>query len=295
VNAGLFLIDANSLFQKQQERAAIEAAKSAGLALEVFFAEGDCRKQREQIFAFVRGSTSQPAVLVEPVESTGLRFVAREAVAAGCVWVMVNEAPAWVSDLRQEFSGKAFIVTVDNAGIGRTQAEQFRALLPAGGAVLYVTGPPMAQQSQLRLEGVESGKGGSVSLLKLVGAWTEKSGYEAVKSWLGTTRGFVKFDLIAAQNDDMAVGARRAVIEAARTLAKPELSAIQVAGVDGTPEYGIRLVERRELAATVVMPTTTDRAIELLVGALRDGAPAPLMTTVAVTSYPPISHLRAKR
>ena len=76
----LFLIDVNSLFQGQQKKAAESAARANGVDLEVIFAEGDSRKQREQVFACLRREPPPQAVIVEPVEDTGLRFVAQEAL-----------------------------------------------------------------------------------------------------------------------------------------------------------------------------------------------------------------------
>jgi ABC-type sugar transport system substrate-binding protein len=127
-----------------------------------------------------------------------------------------------------------------------------------------------------------------------VGAWTQASGHDAVRSWLETTRGFVGFDLIGAQNDDMAAGGRNAVAEAASLLGKPEWAKIPATGVDGIAEYGQRLVDDGTLAATIIMPTTTGRAIDLLVTAIRDGARPPAITTVPVTSYPQVSLLRPR-
>jgi ABC-type sugar transport system substrate-binding protein len=295
VQIGLFLIDAKSRFQKQQERAGLEAAKAAGVSLEVSFGEGDARTQRDCIFAFIRRTPPPAAVMVEPVEDAGLRYVAQEALQKGCAWVTINRDPGWDAALRRAHSAPCFTVTADHLGIGKLQGEQFRALLPSGGSVLYITGPPSAQAVELRTAGMESSKGAQISVVKVVGAWTEQSGYDAVKDWLGTTRGFVACDLIGGQNDDMAVGGRRAAVEGGAALGKPELRDVRATGVDGSPEYGLAFVDDRTLAATVIMPTTTDKAVALLVPALRGGAPPPPITMVPVLSHPHVSLLRARR
>ena len=291
---GLFLIDAKSLFQKQQERAGVRAAKAAGVPLEVAFGEGEAQKQRERIFEFIRRTPTPAAVIVEPVEDAGLRYVAQEALQKGCAWVILNREPAWATTLRGAQSAFCCIVAADQLGIGKLQGQQFQALLPSGGNVLYVAGPSTTQSAELRSAGMESSKGARISVMKVVGAWTEQTGYEAVKRWFESTRGFVACDLIGSQNDDMAMGARRAAAELAATLGKPELRDVPVTGVDGTPEYGLRLVDEHALAATVIMPTTTDKAIELLVPALRGGPPPPPLTTVPVLSHPHLGLLRAR-
>jgi len=294
VKIGLFLIDDKSLFQGQQKAAAEAAAKGSGVELEVFFAGGESKKQREQMFAYVRRDTAPAGIIVEPVEDTGLRFVAQEGLRKGCAWVMINRTPAWVGDAVRDQEGLAFCVTADQKGIGRVQGEQFRILAPSGGTVLYVTGPALADTSQERLAGMEETKGSGLSVVRLVGAWTEASGYDGVRRWVETTRGFVSFDLVGAQNDDMAVGAKKAVIEAGQQFEKPGWAAIPALGVDGMPEYGQRLVDQKELAATVIMPTTTGKAFDLLVGALRGGSRPSPITTVPVESYPALTQLKGR-
>jgi len=160
--------------------------------------------------------------------------------------------------------------------------------------VLYVTGPATTQSAEQRTAGMESSKGAGLSVTRILGTWTETSGYEAAKRWLDSTRGLVPCDLIGCQNDDMAVGARRAAAEAALSLGKPELKALRATGVDGMPEYGQQLVDQGELAATVIMPTSADKAIELLVAALRGGQKPPPLTVLAVSSYPQVGTLRAR-
>lgn len=292
---GLFLINSKSLFQGQQKVTGLATAKATGATLDVFFAEGESRAQRDQMFAYLRQGETPTAVIVEPVEDTGLRFVAQEALRKNSAWVMLNRTPSWVADVGQEMKGLAFCVTADQRGIGRVQGDQYRALLPNGGTVLYVTGPSLADSAQQRLAGMEEAKGPMISTIKIVGSWTEKSGYDTVRSWLETTRGFVEFHLLGCQNDDMALGAKKAAAEMAGVLGKDAWRDVPATGVDGMTEFGVRLVEERTLAATVVMPPTAGKAIELLAAAQRGGAQPSPITTIPVLSHPHISLLRAKR
>jgi ABC-type sugar transport system substrate-binding protein len=295
VRIGLFLINSKSLFQGQQKASAEAAAKTAGASLDVFFAEGESRAQRDQMFSYLRHDEAPAAVVVEPVEDTGLRFVAQEALRKGSAWVMLNRTPSWVSELGKEAKGLAFCVTADQKGIGRVQGDQYKALLPNGGTVLYVMGPGLADSAQQRLAGMEESRGPLISIIKLGGSWTETSGYEAVKGWLETTRGFVEFHLIGAQNDDMALGGKKAVAEMAGVLGKSAWRDLAATGVDGMAEFGMRLVEERTLAATVIMPPTAGKAIELIAAAQKGGAAPPAVTTIPVISHPHVSLLRAKR
>ena len=289
---GLFLDQSKSVFQGRLRQVAEETAGRLGVTIEVVFAEGDSGSQHKQLFAFVRRDPRPDAFLVQPVETSGLRFVVREARQKGLACVFINRHPAFVEELRTEPGGLVFSVTPDNTGIGRIQGEQVRALLPQGGAVLCVTGPPSAASVIQRLDGAEKSKGPLISIIRIAANWTRQGGEQAVADWLNTTRGLVRFDMVGAQNDDMAIGARKALDRLADGLQQPQLRTMPVTGVDGLPDFGQRLVAEKQLTATIVMPTTTGEAIELLVAALRDGRKPAAETRLPVTSHPQVSVLR---
>jgi ABC-type sugar transport system substrate-binding protein len=292
---GLFLINTKSLFQGQQKAVAMNAAQKLDVVLDVAFAEGDPAKQQQQMFAYIRQSPPPAAVIVEPVQDAGMRFVAQEALRKGIVWVLINRQAPWLAEVARELGGVGVCVAADQEGIGRLQGEQMRALLPGRGTVLYTTGPINSTSAQVRLEGMEAARGASISIVRLAGSWTEQSGREAVGAWIETTQGRVLFDVIAAQNDDMAVGGRKAAAEMAERFGTPALKDVPAIGVDGMIEYGMRLVDEKTLAATVVMPPTTGLAIEQVSAWVRSSTRPPPVTVVPVTSYPPVSELRPRR
>jgi ABC-type sugar transport system substrate-binding protein len=292
VQVGLFLISSKNAFQGHQREAALTASRSAGLSVDVFYAENDSRVQREQMFSYLRRTPAPAGIVVAPVDDAGLRFVAQEAARNGVAWAMLNRTPSWVEEIGRECKGLCFSVAADQPAIGRIQAEQYRALLPKGGAVLYLTGPLTTQSTHQRMTWMESAKGALISVVKLFGNWTQDSGYAAVKGWLETTRGLVAFDLLGSQNDDMALGGLKAAAEMADPLGKPGLRTVCATGVDGVPEFGQRWVNEKKLLATIVVPTTAGTAIELLAAALRDGVEPPPVTLLGVTSSPPVAELR---
>ncbi|MGZ8854112.1 MAG: hypothetical protein ACXW2X_12025, partial [Thermoanaerobaculia bacterium] len=110
----------------------------------------------------------------------------------------------------------------------------------------------------------------------------EASGEQAVISWLRfTTSQQYRVDLIGAQNDAMAVGARKAI--AAR---RPEWLTLPFTGCDGLPQGGRRLVDEGQLAATVTVQSNAGRAIDLVAAYLRAGSRAPGRITLAPHPYP---------
>jgi ABC-type sugar transport system substrate-binding protein len=129
------------------------------------------------------------------------------------------------------------------------------------------------------------------------GDWTEESGEGAVSTWLRTGGAGSAVQLVGCQNDAMAAGALRA-LAGASLQARSAIAQALVTGVDGNPEFGVPLVDRRRLAATVIIPPVAGRAVELVHAAWTAPDFAwPLVVKVPVRSYPEIGSgtLRALR
>ena len=84
----------------------------------------------------------------------------------------------------------------------------------------------------------------------------------------------------------------RALARAAISYKLPELGTLPVTGVDGNPEYGMALVNRQRLAATIVTPPAAGKAVELIHEAWNtpDFVP-PALVQLPVHSYPEIAQL----
>ena len=248
--------------------------------------------QIQQLFRFVHLPDGErpAAIVVETVTGEGLERVARNAVAAGIGWVLLNRQVPYVEALRRERPDVAVaMVSTDQEEVGRIQARQFRALLPRGGSVLYVQGPPDTSVARDRLLGAESGTRDAGIHFKIVsGDWTEESGEKAVASWLRlkTSESF-RPDLVGCQNDAMALGAGRAVQQL-----RPEWRDVRFTGVDGLPQGGRKLVDAGVLVATVVTPSNTGPALERLATWLRTGQLPPRDVLLEPHSYPAESSIR---
>jgi ABC-type sugar transport system substrate-binding protein len=285
------LLTARQEFQRQQEADARAAALRAGLEVQVLFAENDPATQIQQLEGFVRQppDTRPAAFVVETVAAVGFEKVARSALAAKIGWVIISSRAPYLEILRREYPGALISsATTDDTEMGRIQAQHFLALLPAGGRVLYVEGPSMSAATIFRRRMVEQElEGSKVSIVHtLAGDWTTEGAQWAVSSWLGLDESReVRFDLVGAQNDEMALGAR-----AALKAQRPDWSG-PFTGCDGMPSAGQRWVSGGQLAATVVKPTTAGPGVELVAKALR-GEPVPLQLVLPPTSFPPLTELR---
>jgi inositol transport system substrate-binding protein len=281
------LLDETQEFQKLQADDAHNAAMECGLDVEVVFAENNAILQIQQLHRLIQLPEPQRprAILVQTVSGEGAERLARTAVRAGIGWVLVSRKVSYVDALRAEHPGVPVgRVSADHVAIGRLQGRQFRSLLPGGaGVVLYVQGPPDTWAAQGRLQGVQEALEGSAVELKVVeGQWTEASGEQAVQRWLRLRRLEAgRAVMVGCQNDQMAVGARRALrgVEA-------QLGRLPLTGVDGLPNGGQRLVGSGELSATVVVPSNTGPAIRSIAASLRTGQAMPAELLLTPRSFP---------
>jgi ribose transport system substrate-binding protein len=102
---------------------------------------------------------------------------------------------------------------------------------------------------------------------------------------LKTTEG-ERIDLVAAQNDSMAAGARKTIAELRKDWAQ-----VPFTGCDGLPNSGRRMVTAGQLTATIVKPTTTGPAIELVARKL-NGERVPSDLVLHAQSHPTLERLQ---
>jgi ribose transport system substrate-binding protein len=126
--------------------------------------------------------------------------------------------------------------------------------------------------------------------------WTEASSYRAVSSWLRlSTSHQNRIDLIAAQDDGMALGARKAFQELPDSVARQRWLSLPFIGCDGLPKTGQAWVKRGLLTATIFAGPNTGQALEMLVKAFQTGATPPENTLTVPLSVPPLDALAASQ
>ena len=289
------LPDQENEFQLMQAADARAAGQRTGLDVEVVFCENNAVQQIQQLYSFIHAPEDRrpAALVVEAVSSEGMERVARNAVKAGIGWVMQQWKTEYLAGLRAQHPKVPVVsVAVDEEEIGSIQARQVRALLPKGGGILVVQGPIDSSSATRRQDGLVSGLRDSGIEIgsALRGDWTARSAESAVMSWLRLkSTEAMRVDAVVSQNDSMASGAR-AAIRAGRS----EWSTLPFTGCDGLPEGGRRLVSTGELTATLIKPTTTGPAVELVARTLR-GQAAPPEVVLHATSHPPLETLARRR
>jgi ribose transport system substrate-binding protein len=289
----LSLTTSENDYQLEQANAATLSAKNLGVELQTVYAENDAINQSTQILKAIQvAPEDRPnAIVFEPVGGTALPQVARAAVHAGIGWVVLNRDANYIPELRAGARVPVFGLSSDHAEIGRIQGRQASALLPHGGSALYIQGPSENSAARDRLLGFQEVKHANLHLTMLKGQWTEESAQRTIRSWLKlTTSQKTVVDLVAAQNDLMAVGARKAFQEVASEVDRERWLNLPFLGCDGLSKTGQSWVRSGLLAATIFIPPNAGQALEMLSDAIRKKKmPEELVLTVPQS----IPHLTA--
>jgi ribose transport system substrate-binding protein len=284
-------------YQMAQAADAEQAARTLGVDLRILFANDDSIEQSQQLLSFIQArSSANPGpdgILLEPVGGPALPQVARAAASAGIAWVLLNRDVDYLHELRKAYAVAIFGITCDHKEIGRIQGRQMSALLPGGGSALYITGPSENLASNQRSAGMHETKPPHLRVQVMTGRWTEDSAYRAVCSWLQlSTSQYSDVNLIAAQNDAMAMGAKKAFQELPAGAARDRWLSLPFIGSDGVPGAGRAWVESGLLTATVVMPVNAGQALKLLVKAFRTATMPPERILTVPVSFPSLAALR---
>jgi ribose transport system substrate-binding protein len=284
-------------YQIEQASATDEAARRLNVSAQVIYAGNDAITQSTQLLQAIQANPQErpDAILFEPVGATALPQVARAAVTVGIGWAVLNREASYVSELRLLKKAPVFTISADHVEIGRIQGRQFGALLPKGGSVLYIQGPSENSAAKERTQGMLETKPGNIQVTALKGQWTEESSQKAVRSWLKlTTSHKAIVDLIGAQDDSMAIGARKAFQELLNESDRERWLKLPFTGCDGLPKTGQAWVRSGLLAATVYSPPNTGLSIEMLLQSIQQGKELQERALVAPSSIPALNELHPK-
>jgi len=282
-------------YLREQEAAAKMTAQQLGLDLRIINAKSDPVTQSQQLLEIVQAPSGRPdAIVVEPVNNQGLPRVAEAAVAAGIGWVISNALVDYLEPLRKAAKAPVFGVSQDHPEVGRMQGRQIRAILPAGGAILYLRGPATNFLATQRSDALEGELGVNIQFKALKIQWTQESAYNSVTSWLrlsnvraGDTQ------LIAAQNTDFIQAAKRAFEDNTSGDERKKWLALPYCGVS-VPSQVKQLLDSGTLTAAIVTPVTLDTALEILVRHLQTRSQPKQQTFVKAWSEPSLDELMKK-
>jgi ribose transport system substrate-binding protein len=290
------LITDDNDFQLEQAASAQAVAAQLGASVQVIYSGNDAVQQTQQILTFIQDPAKRPdAILVEPV-GTAMPQVAKAAVSSGIAWCLLNSDADYIPQLRQHALVPVFSVVSDHEQIGKIQGQQIGAILGDQGCILHVEGPSVRDVAKIRTRGMLATKPRGIDVKTIRGDWTQRSGHQAVKSWLAlSTSRQLNVGMVACQNDDMAAGARRAFEEIGDPQDRESWLRRPIIGCDGVLRSGQTWVRQGRLAATVISPPQVADAMHLLTTALNTGAQPPERTLLAPSSFPSLAELQKNR
>jgi ABC-type sugar transport system substrate-binding protein len=287
----------DNAYQHQQGVVAKSTGERLGVDVKVIHANDDPITQSQQLLEIIQShSKARPnAFLVEPVTATGLRRVAEVAVAEGIAWVISNSDVDYAKHLRKNPQVPVFTVTQGQHEIGQLQGKQIAAFLPEGGSVLHLEGPSMSSVAVQRREGMETTKPRNVQITTLRSKWSEEGAYQSVSSWLklATSRA-EKFDLVAGQTHELALGARKALHNTSNQEQQRRWLNTPFMGI-GISSQVKPLVDAHVLIAAVITSVTMELAIQMLVRAMETQVQPPERSIVETSSFPDLEKLKTIR
>lgn len=289
----LLLDDPNNRYQQLLARQAKAHAPRRKLRLLApVFAQGSSWTQIETINQYLRSASRPDALLIMPSGEQHTGSWLERALGKNLAVVLLNRLPAW-SNIGNRFpNALAAGVAPRQVEVGELQAKQALRIVRPGAFVLLVTGAAKSQAAIERRTGFFDSMGKSLNVTVLDGRWAAGEAEKAMGEWfkVGAERNR-SVDLVVCQNDNMAVGVRRALVYQARLLRRPGLADTPLIGCDGLEEEGQTMVHGGSLVATVVLPATTPAAIDVLHQYWTHGT-RPGTVRLEVSSYPALDEIR---
>ena len=214
------------------------AATIPGVTLQFADAQGDVTRQLNQIQTFVAQGAA--ALIVNAADTSATPSMTKVAVEAGVPLVYVNRRPA-----EEKLPKGVVFVGSDDSQAGTLEMEELARLMSHRGNVAIMVGELASNGAQLRTKAAEDAVRkypGMKIVAKQVANFQRERGLDLMNNWL--TAG-AKIDAVAANNDEMAIGAIMAIQQAGITAGR-----ILVGGVDATPD-ALAEVAKGTLAVTV--------------------------------------------
>ncbi len=283
-------------YQVEQATVAINAANRLGVHLEIIHADNDSITQSQQLLQIIQSDPARRphAIIFEPVGGTAMPQVAKAAVSAGIGWVVLNRDAEYLPEMRKSYRVPVFSVTSDHTEVGRIQGHQIATLLPSSGSVLYIQGPSGSLAARQRTIGMSETKPAYVQVKPMRAQWTEGSARKVVASWLRLSTSLpTSINLVAAQDDSMAIGARKAFQDIPDSSARDGWLRLPFLGCDGLPGTGQEWVQQGLLTATIYIPPSAGKAVEMMAAAIQDNLKPPEQTLVSPVPFPSFEQLSA--
>ncbi|MDN3713024.1 sugar ABC transporter substrate-binding protein [Paracoccus cavernae] len=216
-----------------------------GVTLQIEDAQSDVGKQQNQVDNFIASGVD--AIIVNPVDTDATAALSAAASNAGIPLIYVNRQPANVDALPEK---QAFVGSLEHDA-GRMQGEEICKQLKAAGkteaTAVILLGELSNQASRERTQGfkdvIATDDCKFITVAEEQTAnWQRTQATDLVTNWMSAG---TKFDAIASNNDEMAIGAVQALKSAGT-----DLGTVVIGGVDATQD-GLAALASGDMDLTV--------------------------------------------
>ncbi len=258
----------------------------SGLKLVTQTAKGDNELQKKQVQQFIADKVD--AIIVAVSDGDLGPQMTKLAADAHIPLVYINNVPSNLSDLPETQA----VVASDEKESGTLQTKEVCSLLKGKGRLVILMGEPFHAAARARTQDIDSVIATSACKdLQIVerqaAYWSRDYADQQMQEWL--TAG-VKFDAVIANNDEMALGAIRAMKRNGMPMKN-----VVVAGIDATDD-ALAAMQAGDLAVTVLQSASgqgaaaVDAAIKLASGQKvprENNVPFELVTPRNIANYLP--------
>lgn len=258
----------------------------SGLKFVTQNAKGDNELQKKQVEQFIADKVD--AIVLAVSDGDLGPQMTKLAADAHIPLVYINNVPSNLSDLPEN----QVVVASDEAESGTLQTKEVCSLLKGKGRVVVLMGEPFHAAARARTQDIDNViatpecKGLQI-VERQAAYWSSDYADQQMQEWL--TAG-VKFDAVIANNDEMAVGAIRAMKRNGMSMKD-----VVVAGVDATDD-ALAAMQAGDLDVTILQSATgqgaaaVDAAIKLINGQKvprENNVPFELVTPQNIAQYLP--------
>ena len=198
-------------------------------------AKGDVAVQVQQVENFINQGVD--AIILNPVDTQGVKRMMDAATKANIPLIFVNRKP------EVELTDKMAYVGSDSLLGGQMEMEALAKKMNYKGNVAILMGALSAEEARQRTKAVEDviAKYKDMKVVEKQSAqWMRNEAVDVTSGWLLSGN---QIDAIAANNDEMAIGAIMALGQSGK-------NEVLVAGIDGTPD-ALQFIKNGKLALTV--------------------------------------------
>ncbi|MBW3085249.1 Xylitol-binding protein [Austwickia sp. TVS 96-490-7B] len=209
-------------------------AAENGVEVDIVSAEKSTDKQLGQVENFV--TQKYDGVIVVPVDTAATGPMTQKATSAEIPLVYVNRKPANLPE-------KVPYVGSDSIVAGQLEMAELAKQVGNKGNVAVLIGDPANEAATMRTKGCKetAEKNGMKVVLEQSANWERDKALTITENWLQSGQ---QIDAICSNNDDMALGAIKALKNAGK------LDKIKVGGVDATSD-ALKALKEGDLAVTV--------------------------------------------